>query len=124
MIRSAFITYFYEHNKTFDKREALSKMMRHSQQTASKNYLKVSDVENIPPDEKIKELEKEIILLNKMIEEYNQKLKAYEKEPENEKLFNKKRNDIIYLLNKGKTSKPDTITKYKILFDEKTQKYY
>ena len=32
MIRSAFITYFYEHNKTFDKREALSKMMRHRQQ--------------------------------------------------------------------------------------------
>ena len=51
MIRSAFITYFYEHNKTFDKREALSKMMRHSQQTASKNYLKVSNTEKIKPDE-------------------------------------------------------------------------
>jgi hypothetical protein len=124
MIRSAFITYFYEHNKTFDKREALSKMMRHSQQTASKNYLKVSDTEKIKPDEKIKELEKEIILLNKMIEECNVKLKAYEKEPNNEKLYNKKRNDIIYLLNKGKTSKPETITKYKILFDEKNKKYY
>ena len=124
MIRSAFITYFYEHNKTFDKREALSKMMRHSQQTASKNYLKVSNTEKIKPNEKIKELEKEIILLNKMIEECNVKLKAYENEPNNEKLYNKKRNDIIYLLNKGKTSKPETITKYKILFDEKNKKYY
>ena len=124
MIRSAFITYFYEHNKTFDKREALSKMMRHSQQTASKNYLKVSNTEKVKPDEKIKELEKEIILLNKIIEEYNTKLKAYEKEPENEKLFNKKRNDILYLLNKGKVSKPETITKYKILFDDKNKKYY
>ena len=124
MIRSAFITYFYEHNKTFDKREALSKMMRHSQQTASKNYLKVSNTEKVKPDEKIKELEKEIILLNKIIEEYNTKLKAYEKEPENEKLFNKKRNDILYLLNKGKASKPETMTKYKILFDDKNKKYY
>lgn len=124
MIRSAFITYFYEHNKTFDKREALSKMMRHSQQTASKNYLKVSNTEKIPPDEKIKQLEKEIILLNQLIETYNSKLKAYEKEPENEKLFNKKRNDILYLLNKGKSSKPETISKYKILLDEKTKKYY
>lgn len=124
MIRSAFITYFYEHNKTFDKREALSKMMRHSQQTASKNYLKVSNTEKIPPDEKIKQLEKEIILLNQLIETYNSKLKAYEKEPENEKIFNKKRNDILYLLNKGKSSKPETISKYKILLDEKTKKYY
>jgi hypothetical protein len=124
MIRSAFITYFYEHNKTFDKREALSKMMRHSQQTASKNYLKVSNTEKIKPNEKIKELEKEIIMLNKLIDEYNVKLKAYEKEPENEKLFNKKRNDILYLLNKGKSSKPETISKYKILLDEKTKKYY
>ena len=46
------------------------------------------------------------------------------KEPENEKLFNKKRNDILYLLNKGKSSKPETISKYKILLDEKTKKYY
>ena len=60
----------------------------------------------------------------KLIEEYNVKLKAYEKEPENEKLFNKKRNDILYLLNKGKSSKPETIAKYKILLDEKTKKYY
>ena len=63
--------------KIFDKREALSKMMRHSQQT-NKNYLKVSNIEKVQPNEKIKELEKEIILLNKMIEEYNVKLKAYE----------------------------------------------
>ena len=59
-----------------------------------------------------------------MIEECNNKLKAYEKEPENEKIYDKKRKDILYLLNKGKSSKPETISKYKILLDEKTKKYY
>ena len=124
MIRSAFITYFYEHNKTFDKREALSKMMRHSQQTASKNYLKVSEVENIPPDEKIKELNKEIINLSSLLSDCNNKCKAYESSPDNEKKFKKKRNDIIYLLNKGRKSKHETISKYKILFDEKTNTFF
>ena len=124
MIRSAFITYFYEHNKTFDKREALSKMMRHSQQTASKNYLKVSDVENIPPDEKIKELNKEIINLSSLLSDCNKKCKVYESNPDNEKKFKKKRSDIIYLLNKGRKSKHETIVKYKILFNEKTNTFY
>ena len=36
-------------------------MMRHSQQTASKNYLKVSNIEKITRNEKVKELNKEII---------------------------------------------------------------
>jgi hypothetical protein len=124
MLRSAYITNFYKNNMTFNEREALSHKMRHSQQTASKNYLKVSNIEKITPDEKIKELTKENITLNKLIYECQTKIKTLEKTPENEKEYNKKRNDILYLLNKGRTSKPETITKYKILHDDKTNKYY
>ena len=51
----------------------------------------------------------------------NNKCKEYESNPDNEKKFKKKRSDIIYLLNKGKSSKPDTMTKYNILIDEKTK---
>jgi CMP-2-keto-3-deoxyoctulosonic acid synthetase len=124
MLRSAYITNFYNNNMTFNERETLSHKMRHSQATASKNYLKVSNIEKITPNEKIKELSKQNIILNKLISECNIKIKALEKTPENEKEYTKKRNDIIYLLNKGRASKPETITKYKILHDDKTNKYY
>lgn len=124
MMRSAYITYFYEHNKTFNKREILSQQMRHSQATASKNYLKVNDFEKVHPSEQIKILNKEIIMLNKIINDYTNKLKIYEESPENEKAIAKKRSDIIYLLNKGKQSKPETIEKYNIQFDEKTKLYF
>ena len=124
MLRSAYITNFYNNNMTFNERETLSHKMRHSQATASKNYLKVSNIEKITPNEKIKELSKQNIILNKLISECHIKIKALEKTPENEKEYNKKRNDILYLLNKGRTSKPETITKYNILHDNKTNKYY
>ena len=46
-------------------------------------------------------------------------------DPDDERKFNKKKNDILYLLNsKGKTSKPETITKYNIVYDEKNKIYY
>jgi hypothetical protein len=98
--------------------------MRHSQQTASKNYLKVSNIDKLTPNEKIKELSKENIILNKLINELNVKLKTYEKTPEHGKEHTKKRNDILYLLNKGRQSKPETLTKYNILYNDQTNKYY
>jgi len=124
MIRSAYITYFYEHNKTFDKREQLSKQMRHSQQTASKNYLKVSNSEPIQPEEQIINLNKRIIQLQNNVDDCHNKLGVFQSNPDDEKKFNKKKRDIIYLLNKGRQSKTDTIKKYGILYDEKTKLYY
>ena len=125
MIRSAYVTYFYEHNKTFDKREELSKQMRHSQHTASKNYLKVSNSEPLEPEEEINILNKTIIELKNSVNEYKHKLLVFENDPEDEKKFNKKKNDILYLLNsKGRSSKPETIKKYNIIYDEKNKIYY
>jgi len=124
MIRSAYITYFYEHNKTFNKREELSKQMRHSQHTASKNYLKVSNTDATQPEEEIVNLNKTIIQLKNNIDNCQNKLGVFQSQPESEKAYNKKKKDIIYLLNKGKTSKPETIKKYNILYDDKTNTYY
>jgi hypothetical protein len=124
MIRSAYITYFYEHNKTFNKREELSKQMRHSQHTASKNYLKVSNTDASQPEEEIVNLNKTIIQLKNNIDNCQNKLGVFQSQPESEKAYNKKKKDIIYLLNKGKTSKPETIKKYGILYDDKTNTYY
>lgn len=124
MIRSAYITYFYEHNKTFDKREQLSKQMRHSQQTASKNYLKVSNVEPIQPEEQIVNLNKTILALQSSVDDCHNKLGVFQNNPDDEKKFNKKKKDIIYLLNKGRKSKPVTLKKYNILYDEIKKIYY
>ena len=81
-------------------------------------------IDKLTPDEKIKELSKENIILNKLINDLNIKLKTYEKTPEHGKEHTKKRNDILYLLNKGRQSKPETLTKYNILYNDKTNKYY
>lgn len=41
IMRSSYITHFYEENRTYKSRDALAKQMRHSQQTATRNYNKV-----------------------------------------------------------------------------------
>ena len=125
MVRSAYVTYYYEHNKTYDKREELSKQMRHSVHTASKNYLKVSNNEAVEPEEEIKNLNKTIIELKNNVDEYKNKLLVYENDPDDDKKFNKKKRDILYLLNnKDRKSKPETIKKYNIIYDEKSKIYY
>jgi hypothetical protein len=124
MIRSAYITNYYENNKTFGKRDELSKQMRHSQGTASKNYLKVSDSQPIAPEEQLTNLNKTIIQLKNNVDECHNKLNVFQSNTDDEKKFNKKKKDILYLLNKGKKSKLVTIKKYGILYDEKTKLYY
>ena len=97
MMRSVYITWFYKNNKTFGARETLSRQMRHSQPTASKNYLKVFDEEpnliitNLKLEKNI--LEGDIkILKSKMI-------KCDEIEQKNNKLFKTRRPDILYRIN-------------------------
>ena len=55
MMRSSYITDFYEKNKTFGKRKELAAKMRHSVMTASRNYLKVEDT---PMDLRFEKLDK------------------------------------------------------------------
>ena len=125
MIRSAYITWFYENNKTYGSRDKLSREMRHSQATASKNYLKVSNEPVLPPDEQINNLNNEIIKLKIEIQNLNIKLVAYEGNNEIDKKFRKKRNDILFLLNnKNHTAKDVTIKKYDIIYDDSTKLYY
>ena len=125
MIRSAYITWFYEKNKTYGSRDKLSREMRHSQATASKNYLKVSNEPVLPPDEQINNLNNEIIKLKIEIQNLNIKLVAYEGNDEIDKKFRKKRNDILFLLNnKNHTAKDVTIKKYDIIYDDSTKLYY
>ena len=70
IMRSSYITHFYEQNRTYKSRDVLAKQMRHSQQTATRNYNKVFELsaneittlkqENIMLKNKIIELENKI----------------------------------------------------------------
>lgn len=112
IMRSIYITWYYENNKTYGSRDDLSHKMRHSQATASKNYLKILDSpEN---EEEQNQPEKEFKCVQQ-IEELKNKLSAYEKTPEDQKAYNKKRYDTLYICNKkGTTPKESTILKYNI----------
>jgi hypothetical protein len=96
--------------------------MRHSQPTASKNYLKVFDEEPNLIITNLK-LEKDIlegdikILKSKMI-------KCDEIEQKNNKLFKKRRTDILYRINnKGVIPKNNTLELYQIKYDTQNKKY-
>ena len=124
MMRSIYITWFYKNNKTFGPREKLSLMMRHSQGTASKNYLKVfEDEENLTPSQETEKLKKD----NLRIEHQNQLLKGEMikiKMDEGEPVYNKRRGDILYRINKkGVQPRSSTLEKYNIDYNPETKLY-
>ena len=123
MMRSIYVTHFYANNPTFGPRQELSLKMRHSANTASKNYLKVF---NTPVKEPIKEIE-DLKQQNMSLQIKNKELEAVivKNITPDDKLYNKRRRDIIHKLTNNPASVPrqSTIDKYKLLFNETTQKY-
>jgi predicted DNA binding CopG/RHH family protein len=108
-------------------------MMRHSVDTASKNYLKVFDEETKSDPEKIQdvniELEKEIGDVkdeNDKLKQELQDVKVHCKDafkPE-DKLYIKRRADILYRYNKKDVEATDkTMTKYNIQYNKAKQLY-
>jgi hypothetical protein len=124
MMRSIYITWFYKHNKTYGARDELSRRMRHSQATASKNYLKVFDDDEKPtPIERVETLNTDNLLLVKQIKKLEQQLNKCNNEVD-EPLYKKRRADIIYRINKKNVKpKEDTINKYNIIYDEVNKEY-
>ena len=123
MMRSIYITWFYKNNLLFGPREELSLRMRHSQITASKNYLKIFDEEKLSPFEESEKLKKEYL----KIEHQNQILKGEMikiKMDEGEPIYNKRRSDILYRINKkGVQPRSSTLEKYNIEFNPETKIY-
>jgi hypothetical protein len=124
IMRSSYITWFYKHNKQYGKREELSKRMRHSQATASKNYLKIFDEDENELKEPTNESYLETISqLNNNIRQLQNKIKVSEKE-DNPNVNKKRRSDILYKINnKGVIPKNSTLEKYNIQFNEVTKLY-
>ena len=123
MMRSIYITWFYKNNLLFGPREKLSLQMRHSQATASKNYLKIFDEDKLSPSEETEKLKKD----NLKIEHENQLLKGEMikiKMEEGEPIYNKRRSDILYRINKKNVQpRSSTLEKYNIEFDPETKLY-
>ena len=109
MLRSSYITDYYEKNKTFKARKELAGKMRHSVMTAARNYLKVEDT---PINIRFEELEGE----NAKLKIENTKLHKeldYYKETEDVKEKRRKRVNILYTANIKKIQpKESTIKKY------------
>ena len=122
-MRSIYITWFYKNNPLFNSREELARQMRHSQATASKNYLKIFDEEKLTPSEEAEKLKKE----NLKIEHEHQLLKGEllkVKMEEGDQLYNKRRGDILYRINKKNVQpKGSTLEKYNIAFNTETKSY-
>ena len=121
IMRSSYITWFYQNNKTFGQKTKLAKQMRHSAETAARNYNKIFDTS----PEVIQNQNIELLLKLKALEEQlkDSQLKSNTLEVDS-KLYKKRRSDIIYRINnKGTKPKESTLKIYKITQDQETKVY-
>ena len=84
--------------------------MRHSPETAAIHYNKINESDFNNNDELIIKLQTEIIELKQKITE----LEAKNVDITDSKLYNKRKNDILYLIKLGKNIKQSTKDKYNI----------
>jgi len=118
MLRSSYVNWFYNKFKTYNKRDALARQMRHSVQSALIYYFKDLDDETkeITPDETVN-----IVNDNALMKA---KLDKCESKELTEKQMKKKRYDILYSINKkGNVPKASTIDKYNLVFNEETNQF-
>lgn len=116
IMRSSYITWYYETHPHYNDRDKLSKVMRHSQKTAQLNYNKVFTTEHREDD--CRETKKLLVEREKELRELNILLEAYKINKPDEKLYKKRRRDVVFQLNKGRTPRDDTLKKYDIKKDD------
>ena len=113
IMRSSYITWFYEKHPHFNDREKLGKVMRHSQKTAQLNYNKVFATEHI--EDSCREAKKELIVKNQELKALQIQLTAYQQNKPNDLMFKKRRRDALYQMNTKKREPRDiTLKKYSI----------
>lgn len=115
-MRSIYITSKYNKGLNYAQKKKIALQMRHSVDTASRNYFKITgdkpelnkeDCENIRMELEYFKNKEKYLSLNK------------------DKKYRKRRYDIIYNLNKNNYSpKKDTIEKYNIKYNEDLKEYY
>ena len=124
ILRSSYITWFYNSKaQTMANKTKLSHQMRHSTDTAQRNYLKIFEIDPIQIQNKNDELLLKISELQRELDEKNNKLKGYENNTENIKTYKKRRGDIIYRLNKGTRPREKTLKQYNIIYNDVSKVY-
>ena len=110
-MRSIYITEAYNTTaKALQDRVQLAINMRHSYEVASRAYYKISTGEENKDNS---EIITDLTLKNNEL-----KTKLNQLEPkEGDKLYNKRKSDILTRIKKGLTVKPSTLEKYKIIPD-------
>ena len=114
MMRAMYITHEYNKGMTYNQKEQLSLKMRNSVETSSKKYYKILDKPK-PRDEEIINLKNEINKLKMENLDLKNNLNSYEP---NDKLYNKRRSDVLFRIRNGQIIKQTTIDKYKIKNEE------
>jgi hypothetical protein len=120
MMRSSYINWYHNKNKSLGSKMKLAKMMRHSVHVAQKNYLKVSNDDNKTPNEEVEGLKIENAKLQYEINDLKTRLNDIKgSESTDDKTEKKRRRDVLYVLNKkGIRAKQSTMDKYNITYDE------
>ena len=109
IMRSSYITWFYETHPHFNDREKLGKVMRHSQKTAQLNYNKVFATEHL--EDSCRDAKKELVEKNLQLKELQNQLMAYQENIPMEATYKKRRRDIMYQVNTKKRLPRDTTLK-------------
>ena len=118
-MRSSYINWFYSIQRNTNEKEKLSKQMRHSANTAQTNYLKIIDNKENNCDE----LKEKIIELQNENKEIKENCPP-EKTKKDIKIYDKRRRDLIYQLNKyNRVVRESPLTKYNITYDKNLKKY-
>ena len=105
-MRSSYITHEYNQNISYKQKEELSLRMRNSVDTSSRSYYKILDKTEKPRDEEIENLKNQITKLTVENSDLKNKLNAYEP---TDKLFKKRRSDLLFRLKNGQAVKEETI---------------
>jgi hypothetical protein len=133
IMRSSYINNFYDGKKTMTQKKKLSYQMRHSPETAERNYLKIMNDDNNDNNDNNDNSDtqqqinqhKKLLELENLNNELQLKLSAYKTNDDiNDTKFKKRKNDILYLLNnKNKEVKQNTLLKYDINYNDELKKY-
>ena len=97
--------------------------MRHSTDTAQRNYLKVFEADPILIQNKNDELMVKIAQLENELKDYSIQLKAFQTNKDDVTTYKTRRSDIIYRLNKGTKPRQETLKQYNIIFDDVLKVY-
>lgn len=117
-MRSIYITSKYNKGLNYAQKKKIALQMRHSVDTASRNYFKIIDKEE---DNELNKKDCENIRMELEYFKNKEKYLLLNKD----KNYRKSRYNIIYNLNKHKYSpKKDTIEKYNIKYNEDIKEYY